>query len=45
MKYKGFTIQKQKDDTYAITTPKGVKWVDRAVTLKYAKKWIDYALA
>lgn len=41
MKYKGYTIQKDKDDNYVVTTPKGVKWPDRAANTKTAKKWVD----
>ena len=41
MKYKGYTIKKNRSDNYVVTTPDGTSWAEQAVNLKTAKKWVD----
>lgn len=44
-KYQGYTIKKDADDNYRVTTPKGETWEDPAVNMATARKWIDADLA
>ena len=43
--FEGYTIKKDSNDNYRVTTPKGETWKEVAVNLATAKKWINLDIA